>query len=130
LRGQDGTELDAEKKKKPGKGGIGTVRTQNKIKKSKGGALTRSCRTAQDMEKKKGASEGWSTTGQYMGKASKYGHSPMECLGRRGIGNSSGNGSCKGETRVVRTPGESKQVMHLPAQEGGGIIPGGCEAGL
>ena len=67
------------------------------------------------MEKKKGASKGQSTTGQYMGKVSEYGHSPMECLGRCGIGNSGGDGSCEGEMQVVRTLGESKQVMHLPA---------------
>ena len=40
-----------KKKKETWQGGIGTVRTQKK--KSKGGALTHSCQTAQDMEKKK-----------------------------------------------------------------------------
>jgi len=36
-------------------------------------------------------------------------------LGDVALGNSGSDGSCKGETQVVRTLGESKQVMYLPA---------------
>ena len=50
----------------------------------------------------------------------------MECLGQCCTGNGGGDGS-EGETRAVRTPGESKQVTHLPAQEGSGIVPGDCD---
>ena len=95
-----------EKRRNLERGGIGT----GQDKKKKAGALTCSFRTPRTWEKK----EGQSATGQYMGKVREYRHSPMECLGQCRTGNGGSDGS-EGETRAIRTPGESKQVTHLPA---------------
>ena len=84
-------------------GGLGLVRTKINKKASEGHSLAH-IEPPRTRKKK----EGRSATGQYMGKASEYGHSLMEYLGQCGTGNGGGDGSCEGETQVVSTPGESK----------------------
>jgi len=74
LRGQDGTGLDGEKKE-PGEGGERDQSGQKK-KASEGHSLTH-VKLPRTWEKK----EGRSATGQYMGKASKYGTHQWIALG-------------------------------------------------
>jgi len=90
-------------------GGSGLVRTKINKKASEGHSLAHV--ELPRTRKKGGAVCNWSVHRE----SEQVRHSPMECLGRFGTGNGSGDGSCEGEMRAVRTPGESKQVTHLPA---------------
>jgi len=98
------------RKKGTWRGGDRDWSGQNKIKKQVRGTHS-PMSNCLGHRKKGGAVCNWSVHGE----SEQVWHSPIECLGQCGTRKGSSDGSCEGETQVVSTLGESKQVTHLPA---------------